>query len=463
MFPEVAAEQLLVLAEAAADPDEAARLVFEAFLALSRTVAGQALLPLLDAMTQVARSSDSPRVEFLARTLSGVVAVRTGQPEGVELLESALDRFGAHGLDGDALYLECALLATLTLIRPHEARPRFAAHVDRLDLEPARRARLVAMIGLGDAWAGNLIRGQAEMLEARQLALAAGRVDIEAEVTSWLIKCEALRGDLAASAEHLARARELSARNGAPWVAAQVTEGAAALHFARGDTEAWAALLEYMVDSGIGTDSGLLFEYRWELATYRLERGDPGGARALLAGVPQPPPGWPGSPAMAAWRRWIEDPDDPATADAFEEALTFLVRPAERLPRARMAWLLARRRAATGRRADAIRLLEAACTGYAAIGAGGMLHLVAADLAAVTGGGSQPAPRAALAPAGGEPNLTGAEVRVAVAVADGLSNRETAQRLYVSVKTIEFHLGNIYRKLGVRNRTELAKQLHPLG
>ena len=45
------------------------------------------------------------------------------------------------------------------------------------------------MIGLGDAWAGNLVRGQAEMLEACQLAISAGRQDIQAEVTSWLIMC----------------------------------------------------------------------------------------------------------------------------------------------------------------------------------------------------------------------------------------------------------------------------------
>ena len=30
---------------------------------------------------------------------------------------------------------------------------------------------------------------------------------------------------------------------------------------------------------------------------------------------------------------------------------------------------------------------------------------------------------------------------------------------YVSVKTIEFHLGNIFRTLGVRNRTELARRI----
>jgi DNA-binding NarL/FixJ family response regulator len=52
--------------------------------------------------------------------------------------------------------------------------------------------------------------------------------------------------------------------------------------------------------------------------------------------------------------------------------------------------------------------------------------------------------------------LTDAEDAVAIRVARGLTNRIIASDLFVSVKAVEFHLGNIYRKLEVRNRTELA-------
>ena len=38
----------------------------------------------------------------------------------------------------------------------------------------------------------------------------------------------------------------------------------------------------------------------------------------------------------------------------------------------------------------------------------------------------------------------------------GLTNREIAERLHVSVHTVKFHLAAIYRKLGVVNRTEAA-------
>ncbi|MFA9272526.1 MAG: helix-turn-helix transcriptional regulator, partial [Baekduiaceae bacterium] len=46
--------------------------------------------------------------------------------------------------------------------------------------------------------------------------------------------------------------------------------------------------------------------------------------------------------------------------------------------------------------------------------------------------------------------------RIALAVARGATNREVAAELYLSPKTVEFHLGRVYRKLGVRSRTELA-------
>ena len=52
--------------------------------------------------------------------------------------------------------------------------------------------------------------------------------------------------------------------------------------------------------------------------------------------------------------------------------------------------------------------------------------------------------------------LTETERRVAELVGSGHSNQETADELFVSVKTVEANLTRIYRKLSVRTRTELA-------
>jgi DNA-binding CsgD family transcriptional regulator len=57
------------------------------------------------------------------------------------------------------------------------------------------------------------------------------------------------------------------------------------------------------------------------------------------------------------------------------------------------------------------------------------------------------------------PGLTPAELAVARLVATGRSNRQAAAELYVSVKTVEFHLGHIFAKLGIRSRRELISAL----
>lgn len=71
-----------------------------------------------------------------------------------------------------------------------------------------------------------------------------------------------------------------------------------------------------------------------------------------------------------------------------------------------------------------------------------------------------PAPTvAAPAPDPALDSLSQAERRVAEAVARGLTNREVADHLYLSVKTVDFHLQQMYRKLGIRSRTELAVRM----
>jgi DNA-binding NarL/FixJ family response regulator len=48
---------------------------------------------------------------------------------------------------------------------------------------------------------------------------------------------------------------------------------------------------------------------------------------------------------------------------------------------------------------------------------------------------------------------------VAALVAAGKTNREVAAQLFTTVSTVEAHLTRIYRKAGVRSRTELARRV----
>ncbi len=60
---------------------------------------------------------------------------------------------------------------------------------------------------------------------------------------------------------------------------------------------------------------------------------------------------------------------------------------------------------------------------------------------------------------GGVESLTPSERRVAGMAAEGMTNREIAQALFVTPKTVEVHLSNAYRKLEIRSRRELANVL----
>ena len=57
--------------------------------------------------------------------------------------------------------------------------------------------------------------------------------------------------------------------------------------------------------------------------------------------------------------------------------------------------------------------------------------------------------------------LTPQELQVGLALAEGLSTREAAAKLYLSPKTVEYHLRNVYDKLEIRSREELAARLRP--
>jgi DNA-binding CsgD family transcriptional regulator len=101
------------------------------------------------------------------------------------------------------------------------------------------------------------------------------------------------------------------------------------------------------------------------------------------------------------------------------------------------------------RRADAAVQLRAALGTFDRLGAERFAARARAELRACG-----EAPRTA----GERPlaGLTAAELQVALRIAAGATNREAAAELFLSSKTIDFHLRNIYRKLDIRSRSELA-------
>lgn len=104
-----------------------------------------------------------------------------------------------------------------------------------------------------------------------------------------------------------------------------------------------------------------------------------------------------------------------------------------------------------GRRGDAREPLRLALSGFEALGAAPWAARARAELRAT--GVTVRARRTA------SMELTAQELRVALAVADGATNREAAAALFLSVKTVEYHLTKVYEKLGARTRTQMARLL----
>jgi len=66
-------------------------------------------------------------------------------------------------------------------------------------------------------------------------------------------------------------------------------------------------------------------------------------------------------------------------------------------------------------------------------------------------------------PPGTTPTLTRRETEVAALVARGLTNRDIAAQLFLSVRTVEVHVNHILTKLGFRTRTQLAAWSYEAG
>jgi DNA-binding CsgD family transcriptional regulator len=120
--------------------------------------------------------------------------------------------------------------------------------------------------------------------------------------------------------------------------------------------------------------------------------------------------------------------------------------------RARLSLDDGRRLRAAGNQPAAVAQLEQAHRLFAELGADPYVRACATELAALK-------VNAAAGRAAALLGLSRAELSVARLVATGLTNREVASELYVSVKTVEYHLRNCYIKLDITSRRALAALL----
>lgn len=314
-----------------------------------------------------------------------------------------------------------------------QARSELGPPDDRTGWDPAEetavRARALTMAGeIGNAF---------ELLNRRLDQLPRGADLPRAVLSIGLAEVELLMGRLDAAGHHLARALPRLQSASAFADTLRGRRSAARLAMATGDHDR--AVSELLLAVGRAPE---FFAVELTSALLALDRA--GEAERLLGAEPSPGTG---PLPILRWRvtAGLLAGDDQALRAAAEEAdgLGLPLDAAEiHLHRAEMAFR-------NGHHDELTVLVGEASGRLTALGVGGWRSRLQRLV---------DAPRAEARRRVAD-SLTEAEHRVAVTVAAGRTNKEAAAELFLSQKTVDYHLQNIYRKLEIRSRTELAALL----
>ena len=265
----------------------------------------------------------------------------------------------------------------------------------------------------------------------------------------------ALRGDWEVASAHVEMATQNARASGDPWTIGAAATAQAFLAMARGDLEDVIAAVGSVRATDSAQPAGLLRRFDWRSLEIDalIGLGRLGKAETALAELDAAlPPAGPPSALVAAARLRGDLAAAAGHQDAAAAAFQTAWHRAEGLPvplaLAQLEISDARRLRAAGQPQQAVARLRAARQRLTSLGARPDVEICDRELAAA---GAPPGPKTEPALVG----LTPAEQAVARLVATGRSNRQTAAELYVSVKTVEFHLGHIYDKLGIRSRKDL--------
>jgi DNA-binding CsgD family transcriptional regulator len=404
------------------------------------------------------RPADPPEIGVFAHVAYGVVAILAGHgSDGPNHLHESVALFGRVPVEStDPLVLLCAGIAGLFLREAEAGRDLLDRALDQARAHAPTAALPMVLFVLGrdaaatDRW--QLARAHYE--EGSRLARETTQFTWLAASVAGLAWLDALEGRVDECRAHAAEADELATRYGMALYRAwpMIALGQLELGLGRPD-----AALDHLVacekfleaisindpDLAPAPDIvdvlvriGRLEEAREVVAQYQPSaeaKGQPfalaraARASALVAGDDE---------YVEAFETALRHHE--ATPDIFERARTQLYF-GERLRRAR-------------RRVDARRQLRAALKAFDRLGAGLWADRAMKELRAS-------GETARVRDERYREQLTPQELQVALTLAEGKTTREAAARLFLSPKTVEYHLRHVYDKLEIRSRDELRAML----
>ncbi|WP_434739311.1 ATP-binding protein [Micromonospora sp. SH-82] len=382
---------------------------------------------------------------FLRDAVAGIGLTLDGDVAGPGLLRRALA--GVDGCGDAAGYLWAA--AAASQLGESDLAAEMATRAGRVARVSGMTGQLPVVLeftATAERICGRLASSQAISEEGLALAREAGYENTVAAHLANLAVVAALRGDeescrrQAREASAIAIPHRVGLRAGVAAYALGLLDLCLGRHAAAHDR--FTALAA--AGPGVGHPSVV-----WRTAPDRVEAavgaGDGAGARAVVDGYRR----WsahaqtPESRALVARCRGLVD----SCEDALGEALGLHTNPFEA---GRTALLLGERLRRGQRPGEARTHLRRAAETFERAGAVPWARRAREELRAAGESGQAPPPAVLDA-------LTPQELRIAGLVADGLSSRQIAARLFLSPRTVEYHLYKMYPKLGIGSRTDLAR------
>lgn len=411
-----------------------------------------------DCATRMEAEADveDPAQRLRARFTIGLAQFLAGDYEVASVLLAELtDLALSEDLRDDPRALLLMALAAALTGTVEDALGRGSSRVDDVRRRGAIGVlvQLLTVTAAAHAILGDHPRAFAEAGEAVELAECLGYVadaSLAVEQLAWQSAARGLHDDARLALE---RARGMLDRAGTTSAAAHHALTAAFCALCRDDHEEVARLLEMRlaIDGGLGAMGEPMGVAPPLIEAYvALQRAQDAIdlTERLAAATPDSSP--PGMVAMLLRSRALTAADPDESQSLFGRALALLADHPDPYENARTLLLSGSRLRRDGRRIAAREQLSAAQLAFESMDLTRWADVASAELRAT---GAHPRSRKVWT----EESLTSQETRVALLVAEGRSNKEVAAALFLSPKTIERHLGNVFRKKGFRSRAELVR------